>query len=174
MKTKTFLLSISFLLSIVSCKKDGCSDNAVKWTNGHCYEAVLTPGLSWTEAKVACEQRGGYLVTITSAQENTFVFSLVSGNNAFWYLDSFGNGLGPWLGGFQPDGSQEPAGNWQWVTGEPFIYTNWENDQPDNTTPFGQNCLRFIKMGGLIGNGWDDAEGNNPVEHRKGYICEFD
>jgi len=172
------------LLVLIGCKDDStrpvpkrCPSGTVKWRNGHCYEAVLVPVL-WSDAKTACEARGGHLVTIGSAEENAFVFSLVSGINAFWYLDSFGNGLGPWLGGYQEVGSQEPDGGWKWVTGDPFVYTNWEVDQPDNSGGAGgtldQNCIRFFKKGGLIGDRWDDCEAYNPVEHRRGYICEYE
>jgi hypothetical protein len=53
-------------------------------------------------------------VTITSAAEQQFV------------VNNFGGGGGSfWTGGFQPAGSPEPGGNWQWVTGEPFEYANW-------------------------------------------------
>jgi hypothetical protein len=171
------------LLMVGSCDDDStgptskkCVSGAVKWTNGHCYEAVLAPGLSWYDAKAACEARGGHLVTITSAGENGFVFDLVKGINAFWYLDMYGNGLGPWLGGYQEPGSQEPDGGWRWVTTEPWSYTNWETDQPDNVhgAALDQNTLRFFKAGGLIGDKWDDSEGYNPVEHRMGYICEYE
>jgi len=153
-----------------------CPSGSVKWTNGHCYQAVQELGLSWSDAKAACEARGGHLATITSAAENAFVFSLVSGDSAFWYLDGVGNGLGPWLGGYQEPGSQEPDGGWKWVTGEPFFYTNWETDQPDNVhgAALDQNRLRFFKKGSLIGDHWDDSEEDNPFEHRRGYICEFD
>ena len=175
MKMKIFILFCFFQLTFISCKDDStsCPDGATSWTNGHCYEAVLAPGLSWQAAKTACEAKGGYLVTITSAKENTFVFSLVSGNNAFWFLDGFGNGLGPWLGGYQQPGSQPDEG-WKWVTGEPFDYTNWDVDQPGDMIGVDQNVLRFFKAGGLIGDRWDDCEPDNPIEHRLGYICEYD
>ena len=171
-----------FLLLLVGCGDDStgptpesCPSGSVKWTNGHCYKAVLAPGLSWSDAQDSCEARGGHLATISSAEENAFVFSLVSGNNAFWYLDTYGNGLGPWLGGYQTSGSQEPDGGWQWVTGETFTFTYWETDQPDNAGgAFDQNRLRLFKKAGLIGDRWDDFESDNPVEHRLGYICEYD
>jgi Lectin C-type domain len=167
------------LLVLIGCGNNPsspkhCPSGAVRWTNGHCYEAVLSPGFSWYDAKAACEARGGHLVTITSAEENAFVFSLVSGINAFWYLDGFGNGLGPWLGGYQDTLVEEPDSAWHWVTGEPWVYTNWEEGQPGDTPWFGQDCLRFFKAGGLIGDRWDDSERYNPVEHRKGYICEYE
>jgi len=170
-----------FILLVTACSKDTtppdtttCPAGTVKWTNGHCYEAILAPGLTWDQSKAECEAHGGHLVTITSAEENTFVFSLVSSDSAFWYLDGFGNGLGPWLGGYQPAGSQEPDGGWRWVTDEPFVYTNWETDQPGNIGAIDQNRLRFFKAGGLIGDRWDDCEPDNPLEHRLGYICEYD
>jgi hypothetical protein len=164
-------LFLMFLLLLTGCKKE---DLKQCWTNDHCYEAVLSP-VSWYEAKAACENLGGYLVTITSEQENEFVYNLVK-SNTFWYLDSWGNGLGPWIGGYQENGAQEPGGGWRWVTNEPFSYSNWEADQPDNVhgATLDQNCLRFFKKSGLIGDHWDDSEGINPVEHRRGYICEYE
>jgi len=27
---------------------------------------------------------------------------------------------------------------------------------------------------GLIGSHWDDSEAYNPVDHRKGFICEYE
>ena len=149
-----------------------CPAGTVEWDNGHCYEAVLAQGLSWQDAQADCEARGGYLATITSAEENAFVFSLVSGDDDFWFIDGFGNGLGPWLGGYQVSGSAEPDGGWRWVTDEPFDYTNWETDQPDNFG-IGQDHLRFFKKGGLKGDRWDDTELNTPGRPQ-GYICEVD
>jgi hypothetical protein len=157
-----------------SSAPSGCPSGTVEWENGHCYQAVLAPGLSWDDANAACETRGGHLVTITSEEENAFVFSLVSGDSAFWYLDALNNGLGPWLGGYQPDGSAEPDGGWRWVTDEPFEYTNWEDGQPDEGGGGSQNRLRFFKLGGLMGGKWDDGESDNPLAHRTGYIFEHD
>ncbi len=95
--------------------------------NGHLYEAVYSGGSTWEDAQIAAEAAGGYLATITSAEENAFVFSLVHGKPEYWNGTS-----GPWLGGFQPPGSPEPAGNWIWITGEPFGYTNWYPGEPTN------------------------------------------
>lgn len=169
------------LLVLVGCDhrtigtaRDPCPSGTVEWSNGHCYEAVLAPGLSWNDAKASCEARGGHLVTITSPSENAFVFGLVRHINAFWYLDMFGNGLGPWLGGYQEPGSQRPDAGWKWVTGEPFAYTHWEVGQPGDFGALEQDCLRFFKAGGLIGDRWDDSERYNPLEHRLGYICEYE
>ncbi len=56
----------------------------------------------------------GHLATVTSAEENAFIVDMTNSYNH-------------WLGGYQPAGSDEPAGNWQWVTGEPWIYANWNS-----------------------------------------------
>jgi hypothetical protein len=164
------------LLVMAGCGSESatCPKGAVEWDNGHCYEAVLAAGLSWDQAKDDCVARGGHLVTITSAAENAFVFNLVSGNPSFWFLDDYGNGLGPWLGAYQTPGAEEPDEGWQWVTGEPFSYTNWEVGQPGDMGNVDQNRLRFFKAGGLTGDRWDDCEPDNPLAHRLGYICEYE
>ncbi len=178
---KVICISGLFLFMLVSCDEDStspadtnCPAGTVQWSNGHCYEAVLAPGLSWEQARDSCLARGGHLVTITSAPENAFVFNLVKDDSAFWFLDAFGNGLGPWLGGYQPDGAQGPDEGWRWVTDEPFVYTNWETGQPGDLGNIDQNRLRFFKAGGLIGDRWDDCEADNPLNHRLGYIFEHD
>lgn len=61
----------------------------------------------------------GHLATITSAAENQFVSSI--GDLRLY-----------WLGGYQPPGSQEPAGGWTWITGEPFAFNNWDVTEPNN------------------------------------------
>ena len=105
--------------------------------NGHWYEAILADqpvgyvgqwdysgGITWAEARDAAMAKGGWLVDIHSAAENDFVFGLVT--PSMWFSESTtGSPLGPWLGGFQPTGSPEPGGNWQWATSDPMTYTNW-------------------------------------------------
>jgi hypothetical protein len=146
-------------LSCVVCFIGVVSANAaaVQWPvsaggNDHWYEAVLADqpvsyigggnysgGITWTAARDAANAKGGWLADIQSAAENDFVLSLLTSD--MWYPEmGNGIGLGPWLGGFQPEGSPEPAGNWQWVTGSLFTdangssigYTNWYPGQPRN------------------------------------------
>ncbi|MDO9106294.1 MAG: lectin-like protein, partial [Methylovulum sp.] len=130
----------------------GISDNAgvavtltdindpVQWQiseggNGHLYQAISVPeGITWNAAKLAAEAAGGHLATITSAEESAFVYTLKSTRTNLW------------LGGFQPPGSPEPIGNWQWVTGEPFSYMNWSPVQPDNAWG-GEDYLQIFPFG---------------------------
>ena len=43
--------------------------------NGHSYYRS-TGSAFWTDARNACTNMGGYLVTVTSAAENNFIFGL--------------------------------------------------------------------------------------------------
>jgi hypothetical protein len=97
----------------------------IQWSgNGHFYEVVVSDadGSSRDAARNAASAMGGYLVTITSAGENDFVWNLV---RQFPMIS-------PWTGGFQVPGSPEPNGGWSWMTGEPFLYTNWAPGEPNN------------------------------------------
>lgn len=60
------------------------------------------------------------LATITSEAENTFVTTELGGT------------VRAWLGGQQLPGSSEPEGGRQWITGEPWAYTNWDSGEPNN------------------------------------------
>jgi len=179
--SKVFAALMVFVVLAAGCGDSGTGPDevdwlagAVQWTNGHTYLAVPAPGVSWDDAQDQCEAHGGHLVTIASEEENAFVYGLVSGDASFWYVDALNNGLGPWLGGYQPAGSAEPDGGWRWVTDEPFDYDNWEPGQPDEGGGGSQNRLRFIAIGAVMGDGWDDGESDNPAAHRRGYIFEME
>ena len=78
---------------------------------------------------------------------------------------------GAWLGGFQPAGSAEPAGNWQWVTGEAFGYANWHPSGEPSNANNNENQLQ------LLNNGyWNDLGTSEPVGsplYDLPYIVEF-
>ena len=124
------LLSAVVLSGAVSATAMGQAP--VEWKvsdggNGHWYQWVKQPsGITWSSAQSLCEAKGGYLATPTSSAENDFVFNLTLPTSEWPTV------LGPWLGGFQAPNSIEPGGGWQWVTGEPWTWTIWDNGQPDN------------------------------------------
>jgi hypothetical protein len=77
-----------------------------------------------------------------------------------------------WLGGFQPAGSPEPEGNWQWVTREPFSYSNWNRvGIPPNNGPWepndavgGEDLIELLYAGinnGIPGRYWNDIGTND-------------
>ena len=143
--------------------------------NGHFYEPVVAASITWTEAQTAAETKGGYLATITSPEENAFVFSVVD-DDASWYLYGGAAVHGPWLGGLQPEGSPEPDGGWEWVTGEPFSYANWSPGQPDNygqiTGP--EDRVHFWTLGTTLQDRaatWNDAAAFDWNVHS--YVIEY-
>lgn len=148
-----------------------CQGVLMQWSstvggNGHFYEVVRVPsGINWFQANTSATSSGGYLATITSAKENSFVYSILDYNRDFtgdW-------DWGPWLGGYQPAGSAEPYGGWRWVTGEPFTYTNWKPGNPDNSGGI-ENYLHFLQ-----GPQWNDIAPNGAFNTipLQGYIVEY-
>lgn len=131
----------------------------------HWYQVVYLPegGVNWVQAQDLAEQKGGYLVSLHSQQENDFAFSLVT-DEKYWRKFPYGeledgsplfNLSGPYLGGYQFDGAEEPAGGWAWISGEPMSWTNWlqegqdvgvyiaADNQPNNSARGAQNVLAF-------------------------------
>ncbi|MBL4578209.1 MAG: hypothetical protein JKX74_07015, partial [Flavobacteriales bacterium] len=104
----------------------------------------------WLDAKTICESVGGHLVTIGSAGENAFVGNY---NPASFY----------WIGHFQnlsSTGYAEPAGGWEWVTGEPVTFTGWAGTEPNqnNGEPEDYAYINFTNTGE-----WNDAPSVNPT-----------
>lgn len=131
--------------------------------NGHYYRLLSEP-LTWPQAKAKAESLSyaggqGYLATITSASEQAFVSSI------------FGPSItanGPALAGaFQPSGSNEPGGGWQWVTGEAFSYTNWASGEPNNVADQ-EDVLELVANAGWNDQGSDFARQFTFVEFTPG------
>jgi len=160
----------------------------------HTYEVVYLPegGINWVQARYLAEEAGGYLATVTSDEEAEFLLSLVQDEKYWFQWDETHNYImnGPFLGGYQPAGSDEPDGNWQWVSGEPFDYTNWAydgmagdedsrpNDQPNDATG-NQNVIALGEVNIPVST-WGDfphrlSSYNDPNEGGVyGFIIEYD
>lgn len=137
--------------------------------NGHFYEAVyhVAGARDWHQAQSAAIYRRGYLATITSAEENAFIFSVLRDDQEVWP-----GGIGPWIGGFQVVDAIEPDGGWEWVTGEPFIYTNWSINQPDNAAGGFEHWLHFYNStGDAPSPEWNDL--SRGVIATNSYIVEY-
>lgn len=147
--------------------------------NGHVYAAVAAPdltGITWTEAKEAAEASSeggcpGYLVSITSAEENEFIAT-----NLPEAIPIAGRGY--WIGAEQAPGSEEPAGGWGWVSGESFEYAHWSAGQPDNISPLGPEVDEDVAhYSGGTGFGFGSPEPRwsdlNRAELAPGYVVEY-
>jgi len=172
----------SFTYALVLVSVSSVVAEPIQWRvgdggNGHWYDAVhVAGGVSWDTANKAATKRNGYLATVISAEENNFVFSLID-NPRFWEQKQFGNdSQGPWLGGVQREGSQEPAGGWAWVTGETFSYTAWATGQPNNAGDGKQNRIHYWAATHTLAPTWQDASDFTALNFTgpKGYVVEFD
>ena len=76
--------------------------------------------MSWTEAKALCEKMGGHLATVSDDVEGFIIKYVISDGKSDAY----------WLGATS-NGSTD--GNFRWVTGESFTYTDWEKGEPSNS-----------------------------------------
>lgn len=149
--------------------------------NGNAYLVVYRPeGLDWNEAKAAAESDFGqaaHLVVVTTPEENAVVGSLVTDPAALptWFTDVYNNGIGPWMGGFQNDGDPfndpfGPAGAWEWITGDPWEYTNWSPNNPDDFMG-GEDFLHYFGFLTPVGEWWNDVGMSPGIT---GYVVEVE
>ena len=154
-------LSGTKVVAIENNKEEGKEDNNKKTFSKHTYQ-IIDKKMSWEEAKKYCESLGGYLVTITSAEEQEFITSFVKEKgftkNRFWIGAT----------------DKENEGTWKWVTGEKFIYTNWSDYQPDNNDSGPQNYIVYLAYNRSYKENaekWDDIK--NDAEDDIYFICEW-
>ncbi|NCY22608.1 DUF5011 domain-containing protein, partial [bacterium] len=88
---------------------DGLSDG---YEMGYGRYELVTGSFTWDQARLDAEAKGGHLLTVSNAQE--------------WQMvqDRLGSSMpneNYWMGG--TDAFSE--GEWKWVTGEKWSYTNW-------------------------------------------------
>ncbi len=118
------------------------------YSDGHRYE-LYDDVLTWQEAKEKCEELGGHLVTITSQEEQDALINLMNvGRRTCYFI-----------------GSSLQNGEFSWITGEDFDYTNWNTGEPNNYE--GKE-----NIGNMYKNGtWNDT---NDQELGWGFICEYE
>jgi hypothetical protein len=162
--------------------------------NGHFYRPIST-GTTYTNARAASELttfkgQKGYLVTITSADEDAFIFNNVPQGNiwfaltdevseARWTIDA-----GPEKGTLIKINNGQTNGNIpgqynNWAPGEPnnsgnedYAVTKWSGGSQWNDLPNGFNCAYVIEYG--IWTNPDDATFTefytNSVTHSNGEV----
>jgi len=137
------------LTLVLSFLSFGANAAPVQWSgNGHYYDLVIVQ-LSWAEADAEAKNLswnglGGHLATITSQEENDFIYSIMP-NGAYTY----------WLGGTQTDLSGGMDEGWEWTTGEAWDYTNWNAGEPNDDLGRSQDSLVFQAFNAGY---WDDGD----------------
>ncbi|NVK07191.1 MAG: putative Ig domain-containing protein, partial [Marivivens sp.] len=136
--------------------------------NGHYYEFVSASGIEWADAKAAAEARTflgmqGYLVTVTSAEENAFVASKLAGEGWMGASDATTEGAWYWVTG--PEAGTQ---FWQGTSTGTVVggeYNNWASGEP-NDSGSNEDHAHF-----LSGGTWNDYRYNN--SNIDGYVVEY-
>lgn len=142
---------------------DYIPNDAVMW-NGHYYK-VFDLSVTWSDAKAYCEENGGYLATITSFEEQSFINSIISngGKNLYWI------------------GLYKSGEDWLWENGETLIFQNWADGEPNNVFNGTESVCEIY---GKDHDGFHVGEWNDSLESggtmsfwtlgNTGFICEWD
>lgn len=126
---------------------------------GHYYRIYQQSG-SWTDAKAFCESLGGHLATITSAEEDAFIYQWKESEgvaNVYFglYKSAHDN-------------------TWRWVTEEPVGYLNWHSGEPSGgSEKYGMYYSGFDSNK----NQWNDGNWGNGTwydDSQVAFICEWD
>lgn len=137
--------------------KSAIPEDAVEY-NGHRYYIYEIDDITLGEdAEKYCESLGGYLATITSADENEFLFNYIHElgyeNAHFGFTDS------------------EEEGTWKWVTGEEVDYTNWHSGEPNSENEDEDYAMFYFKYDDGT---WNDGDFNGRTENGGNvFICEW-
>ncbi|MEM6891448.1 MAG: peptidoglycan-binding protein [Pseudomonadota bacterium] len=118
------------------------------------YIAVQVRALrSWNEIAKISDQLNGHIVSITSPEENQFVFEMISEDPAFWHPGDLKlTWIGPAIGLHQKDGAREPDQGWVWQSGEDVEYSNWLASQPNDWNNE-EHIAVFMNIPGAISEG---------------------
>jgi len=127
--------------------------------NGHEYERFDT-SMTWHGAKSFCESKGGHLATLTSQEENDFVYTNLAVPSPYI----------PWIGATD----EAAEGVWTWVTGEPWEYTKWYPGEPNNAGGMEHYAHFTAGANSWVGNvnGWNDLP--DQAWLTTSTICEWD
>ncbi|MFC1764153.1 M56 family metallopeptidase [Planctomycetota bacterium] len=128
--------------------------------NGHYYQCI-DARVNWHTAKQLAaastyQELQGHLATVTSAEENQWIFDNLGGRSRL---------RRHWIGGLLEDGQ------WQWITGEAFAYTHWTPHEP-NGEPH-EDGLEYDDDDQVSypAHTWNDYPSGAP---ENGYIVEYE
>lgn len=132
--------------------------DAVEFDGHYYYVYNLDTVTTWEEAKEYCESQGGYLATITSREEDQFVYNYLRNN--FDYESAY-FGLT----------DRDKEGTWLWDNGEVSSYTNWHSGEPNSENPNEDFAMYYYKYSDGT---WNDGDfGNRTVNSGRVFICEW-
>jgi len=164
--------------------------------NGHYYKVVQNNGIDWDDALTAAEASTlygltGYLVTVTSAAENAFIYSKIN-QNAWMGASDDSN--------YTSNNHEQTEGTWEWVSGPEdgqtmtcqtagnnagsvaahedclvhadITYQNWNTNEPNDCCKSGSGNMGdedYLHLRGADGK-WNDFDVDTTVNY---YIIEY-
>ncbi|MDG2350026.1 MAG: lectin-like protein, partial [Flavobacteriaceae bacterium] len=121
---------------------------------GH-YYYITTETMSATDGNILVGNNGGYMATITDADENQWIYDAAVASNG-------GNNIRFWIG--LTDVAEE--GVFLWMDGTTFDYENWHNGEPNNLNG-NEHC---VELGRFNSSTWNDE----PCTNQKYILMEVD
>ncbi|MDA9551578.1 hypothetical protein N9R53_01460, partial [Flavobacteriaceae bacterium] len=121
---------------------------------GH-YYYITTETMSATDGNILVGNNGGYMATITDADENQWIYDAAVASNG-------GNNIRFWIG--LTDVAEE--GVFLWMDGTTFDYENWHNGEPNNRNG-NEHC---VELGRFNSSTWNDE----PCTNQKYILMEVD
>nr|XP_039255745.1 P-selectin-like [Styela clava] len=131
-----------------------CQDESWALFEGKCYKA-FGPAVSLggernhIAARDFCVSLDGYLVSINSETEQSFVNKLMP------------SGISYWIGLFSIETVQTRTAGWQWADGTVFSYTHWGFNEPNSNS---ERCVETISTPNI----WND----HFCTYEKSFVCE--
>lgn len=166
------------LALLASVALGSASAAPIQWTvgsggNGHYYEFVST-AVNWSTARTGALGSSylglnGYLATITSAQEQSFLWSnfkslaWVGGSDEWDPSSESDQQIWKWM-----DGPE--AGQIFWNNGPTLAYAFWSGGEPNNCCG-GEDYLQYAWN--LSTGAWNDHGGPGNPSQVNGYLIEY-
>lgn len=122
---------------------------------------VVKAAMTWEEARVYCEARGGHLATILDQSQMDEVTAMLEEQG----VDT------AWLGA----DNRNSSGGFQWVTGEPFAFAAWAIGEPNNEGGEEHFLMLYRKDGREWV--WNDSRDRGMElfeQSRCGFVCQWD
>jgi Lectin C-type domain len=131
--------------------------SAMVGPDGSCFVLVTTPK-AYLQAKAACEAMNAHLAYLKNAALDNFA-------------ETFVGNLDTYIGG----SDRITEGTFLWEDGAPFVYTNWEANEPSNGGgTYQEDCV--VIAGSRAGKQWDDRPCDAtevPTSGSFAYLCNY-
>ncbi len=143
MRLLLFFAALVFSFSSRSAQGTLISGFIENPSNGHRY-ALVECDSSWTEAESEARAYGGHLATIRNQNEQNWVFV------TFGYLNGASRPL------FIGLSDRVSEGFYEWISGEPVTYGNWQDGSPNNART-NEDYIYINAPNTATAGGWDDV-----------------